>query len=347
MYPAQVRLCYKSEMFNWLRTLLTDMFWKKTMVGSFFLFGMFSTLSETFNKTFEERRKTTQQKQIGTQMKPSVLQKRSKCVFPVGLNIFGIFVKWCHYWHNKTIDLLNIKQLRKKQIPPSTTYRHKNPTGNELYGRNLCAVLFFSAWRGYLCIYGFLEETLGSVYTLCVCVCQAVWERERAQASKHVSNSLSMQRVEQLNSILNSPALWRGRLLPDLRQKKREYLFVRSFILVLFFLFVLDVRPEGCYVRGPLGILDLFLKFGFKTSIQFLYRSLPLLVSFSPPVVFPAFMCCCDHDLESGWVCSAGTGSLRSGRTGCSTRSQQKSRARSQKKLQHMRQIHGQRKAAH
>lgn len=97
MYPAQVRLCYKSEMFNWLRTLLTDMFWKKTMVGSFFLFGMFSTLSETFNKTFEERRKTTQQKQIGTQMKPSVLQKRSKCVFPVGLNIFGIFVKWCHY----------------------------------------------------------------------------------------------------------------------------------------------------------------------------------------------------------------------------------------------------------
>lgn len=192
MYPAQVRLCYKSEMFNWLRTLLTDMFWKKTMVGSFFLFGMFSILSETFNKTFEERRKTTQQKQIGTQMKPSVLQKRSKCVFPVGLNIFGIFVKWCHYWHNKTIDLLNIKQLRKKQIPPSTTYRHKNPTGNELYGRNLCAVLFFSAWRGYLCIYGFLEETLGSVYTLCVCVCvrQCERERERKRASMWVTLSV-------------------------------------------------------------------------------------------------------------------------------------------------------------
>lgn len=211
----------------------------------------------------------------------------------------------------------------------------------------ICVLCCFFLPGEDICVFTVSWRKLWARCILCVCVCQAVWERERAQASKHVSNSLSMQRVEQLNSILNSPALWRGRLSPDLRQKKREYLFVRSFILVLFFLFVLDVRPEGCYVRGPLGILDLFLKFGFKTSIQFLYRSVPLLVSFSPPVVFPAFMCCCDHDLESGWVCSAGTGSLRSGRTGCSTRSQQKSRARSQKKLQHMRQIHGQRKAAH
>lgn len=67
------------------------------LAGRGFLFGMFRTLSETFYKTFKEQRKTTQQKQTETKMKPSVLQKRSKYVFPVGLNVFGIFVKWCHY----------------------------------------------------------------------------------------------------------------------------------------------------------------------------------------------------------------------------------------------------------
>lgn len=45
----------------------------------------------------------------------------------------------------------------------------------------------------------------------------------------------------------------------------------------------------------------------------------------SPPAVFPAFMCCFGCVLASGWASSAGTGCLCSGRTGCSTRSQEKS----------------------
>lgn len=87
------------------------------------------------------------------------------------------------------LTCLTLSSRERKQIPPSTTDRHKKPKGNELYGRNLCAVLFFlfffsSAWRGYLCIYGFLEETQGSVFA--VCACQTAREGASEQACEWV-----------------------------------------------------------------------------------------------------------------------------------------------------------------
>lgn len=138
-------------------------------------------------------------------------------------------------------------------------------------------------------IYGFLEETPGSV---------RVSDSERERASKRVSKSVSMQRVEQLNSVLNSPALRRGQLSPDLRQKEAQSvcLFIEfgSFLSL-----VLEVCPKGCNVAGCRRILDLCFKFGCSTSIHLLYRSVSLLFFSSPLVVFPAFMCCSDRVLGS------------------------------------------------
>lgn len=78
-----------------------------------------------------------------------------------------------------------------------------------------------------------------------------VSQTARERASEHVSKSVSMQRVEQLNSVLNSPALRRGQLSP------KTTIFVCSFN---FLSFVVDVCPRGCNVARSLRILDLFLK---------------------------------------------------------------------------------------
>ncbi len=79
-----------------------------------------------------------------------------------------------------------------------------------------------------------------------------VRQQERERASKHVSKSVSMQRVEQLNSVLNSPALRGGQLSPDLRQSICLFIQFGSFLY-----FVVDVCPKGCNVAGSLRILDL------------------------------------------------------------------------------------------
>lgn len=83
--------------------------------------------------------------------------------------------------------------------------------------------------------------------------------------------------------------------------------------------------PQWIYFCDPAGFRNFF-----KLWMQDFYR-LHCVEVFSCSVsiyhlaVFPPFMSCFGCILASGWASSACTGSLCSGRTGCSTRSQQKS----------------------
>lgn len=43
----------------------------------------------------------------------------------------------------RPLTYLTLSNGESKQIPAATTERYKKPTGSELYGRNLCVVLFF------------------------------------------------------------------------------------------------------------------------------------------------------------------------------------------------------------
>lgn len=106
-----------------------------------------------------------------------------------------------------------------------------------------------------MCIYGFLEETEGSVFAQCAC------QSARASRAEHVSKTVSMQRVEQLNSVFNSPGFRGGQLSLNLRQEKRH-----SALLFTFFftecgvkpLFALDSCFKGCNVADFLRNLDIF-----------------------------------------------------------------------------------------
>lgn len=93
----------------------------------------------------------------------------------------------------RLLTSLSIMQRRKKT---NSSYNRLAQKGNELYGRNLCALLFFfffflPAWWGYLCIYGFLEETGGSVCALCACHTESESERATMWASLSVCNMSS------------------------------------------------------------------------------------------------------------------------------------------------------------
>lgn len=151
-------------------------------------------------------------------------------------------------------------QLRK-HILLTTTDQHKKPMGNELYGRNLCAVLFFFCLARIFVYLRFPGGNCG----LSVCSVR-VSDSERERVREHVSKSVSMQRVEQLNSALDPLAFRRGKLAPNRRQRKRQTLFsLSSLATLLFFVhlilvfFSLDVCPNGFNVLKFLRILDLFL----------------------------------------------------------------------------------------
>lgn len=79
-----------------------------------------------------------------------------------------------------------------------------------------------------------------------------VSDSERERACEHVSKSVSMQRVEQLNSVLNFPALRRGQLSPDLRHKVGQSL-ASSFNLVLFFPLFWMFASKDIMLRSPSG----------------------------------------------------------------------------------------------
>lgn len=168
----------------------------------------------------------------------------------------------------RLLTYLTLSTGERKQIPPATKDRHKKPTGNELYGRNLCAVLFFfSAWRGYLCIYGFLEETRGSVYALCAC------QTARDEASEKACEPRS-QRL--------CATCWAAELCLELScpseedyshqiwDKKRDKPFVCSLNLDLFFLMFWIIAPKDLMLRDP----SWFWTFFFKIWIQHFYLSL-------------------------------------------------------------------------
>lgn len=127
-----------------------------------------------------------------------------------------------------------------------------------VWPESVCCAVFFSAGWGYLCIYGFLEETVGSVYALCMCLKHRESERKRERARDHVNKSVC--------NVLSSWTLcWTLRLSEEGNSRRRRFFFVlivnpfvRSFNLVLFFLVFVDARPKGCNVAGALRILWTF-----------------------------------------------------------------------------------------
>lgn len=73
-----------------------------------------------------------------------------------------------------------------------------------------------------------------------------VSDGERERASKHVSKSVSMQRVEQLNSVLNPRAPRRGQLSPVLRQKERQPSFFLPSLSNRLFVRLILIFPSFC-----------------------------------------------------------------------------------------------------
>lgn len=78
-------------------------------------------------------------------------------------------------------------QLRK-HIPPATTDQHRRPIGTELYGRNLCAALFF--FFPFFCtarIFVYLRFPGGNCgFSVCSV---RVSDSDRERVRKHVSKS--------------------------------------------------------------------------------------------------------------------------------------------------------------
>lgn len=179
---------------------------------------------------------------------------------------------------------------------------------NELNGRNLCAVLFFfflSACWGYLCIYDFLEETGGSALALCACQT----EREATRVSMWVSV---------LATYWADEVFWTEKdEFPE-----REFIDV-SFVNLVWTLVHCLSGFQFWELAGFWNFFKLWMQDFYR--VHWLCESVSCSVSICPPAVFPSFMPCFGCVLASGWAFSAGTGSLCSGRTGCSTRSQQKS----------------------
>lgn len=115
-----------------------------------------------------------------------------------------------------------------------------------------CAVLFcFFLFppAGEICVFTISWRKLEAQYTLCVCVCQAEGEKTYKKACE----SVCMQRVEQLNSILNSPELQKRTISPDRRRKQRQPIYFAPFLY-----FILDNYLNGCNVVESFRILDLF-----------------------------------------------------------------------------------------
>lgn len=165
-----------------------------------------------------------------------------------------------------------------------------------------------SACWGYLCIYDFLEETRGLV--LALCACQTEWETQQ------VCMWVSVLATRWADEVFwtekdDFHQTWVGihrqpvREFRSLKQKNH----LRGFILWSHnILELLDFL--GSTVSIDCVKLFSCSFFVFKSALQ---------------QYFLLFMCCSGCILTSGWTSSAGTGSLCSGRTGCSTRSQEKS----------------------
>lgn len=89
-------------------------------------------------------------------------------------------------------------QRRKKT---NSSYNRLAQKGNELYGRNLCALLFFFFFFSscLMRIFVYLRFPGGN-WWLSVCFVRVSY-RVRERASDHVSKPVSMQHVEQMNSV--------------------------------------------------------------------------------------------------------------------------------------------------
>lgn len=164
---------------------------------------------------------------------------------------------------------------------------------------------FLSACWGYLCIYDFLEETGGSA--LALCACQS--EREAKRVSMWVSPLATYWADEVFWTEKEGfPRTWEGihrRLL-------------RKFGLNS------GSSPQWISFLRSRRILELLqtLDAGLLPCSLIVWTCFPVVFWSALLQSFLLFMPCFGCVLCSGW---AGTGSLWSGRTGCSTRSQQKS----------------------
>lgn len=127
--------------------------------------------------------------------------------------------------------------------------------------------------------------------------------RQSKRHSKFACESVCLLRVEQMKCFEQKRTIaWEG----IQRQLVREFHSLKK----------IKKKSPHCLSGFNFVILQYFGTFWLFFFFFFLI---------CPPSVFPAFMYCFGCILASGWASSAGTGSLCSGRTGCSTRSQEKS----------------------
>lgn len=128
----------------------------------------------------------------------------------------------------RLLTYLALCNKERKQIPSSTTHRHKT-----LQGMNCMAGICV------LCCFFFLFFLLGED----ICVFTVSWRKLWAQCmlcarvrvpertSNHVSKPVSMQRVEQLNS----SSLRRRYLLPNQRRNRQTTLVFVSLLAIFLF----------------------------------------------------------------------------------------------------------------
>lgn len=150
----------------------------------------------------------------------------------------------------RPLTYLTLSNGESKQIPAATTERYKKPTGSELYGRNLCVVLFFFFFLPGkdICVFTASWRKLSVQCMLCA----RVRQREgRERASMWVSLSVC--------NVLSSWTLsWT--LLPSEEDDSRISETKRGtvFSLVLLFLLFWMFASKDVLLRHPWGFWTLF-----------------------------------------------------------------------------------------